>query len=39
METYPVTERRLPDLEALFAKPGLRGGSQETANCWCCVWR
>ncbi|SNR53319.1 Acetyltransferase (GNAT) family protein [Haloechinothrix alba] len=37
--TYPVTSQRWPDLAALFETPGPRGGRQDTANCWCAVWR
>ncbi|MDV6012312.1 GNAT family N-acetyltransferase [Haloechinothrix sp. LS1_15] len=39
LDTYPVTEQRWDDLAALFEKPGPRGGRQDTANCWCSVWR
>lgn len=34
-----VTPRRWPDLAELFERPGPRGGRQDTANCWCVVWR
>lgn len=37
--SYPVTPQRWPDLAALFETPGPRGGRQDTANCWCAVWR
>jgi GNAT superfamily N-acetyltransferase len=34
-----VTADRWDDLAGLFERPGPRGGRQDTANCWCVVWR
>lgn len=39
VDVHPVTPERWDDLTALFERPGPRGGRQDTANCWCVVWR
>lgn len=39
LDVHPVTAERWDDLAALFERPGPRGGRQDTANCWCSVWR
>jgi GNAT superfamily N-acetyltransferase len=39
VEVHAVDPQRWPDLEELFERPGPRGGRQDTANCWCSVWR
>lgn len=39
LDVHPVTPDRWDDLVSLFERPGVRGGRQDTANCWCAVWR
>lgn len=39
LEIRPVTPERWDDLAELFERPGPRGGKQDSANCWCSVWR
>jgi hypothetical protein len=39
LDVHPVTPDRWDDLAELFERPGPRGGRQDTANCWCSVWR
>lgn len=39
LDIRPMTPGRWPDLVTLFERPGPRGGRQDTANCWCVVWR
>lgn len=39
IEVHPLTPPRWDDLVDLFERPGPRGGRQDTANCWCVVWR
>lgn len=39
LEIRPVTPERWGDLAELFERPGPRGGKQDSANCWCSVWR
>jgi GNAT superfamily N-acetyltransferase len=35
----PVTPDRWSDIEALFERPGPRGGTPIPGNCWCMGWR
>ena len=35
----PVTPDRWADLEALFERPGPRGGTPIAGSCWCMGWR
>jgi GNAT superfamily N-acetyltransferase len=35
----PVTPDRWPDVEALFERPGPRGGTPIPGSCWCMAWR
>lgn len=39
LQVRPVSSERWGDLAQLFEQPGPRGGRQDTANCWCSVWR
>lgn len=39
IDVQPATPERWEDLVGLFERPGPRGGRQDTANCWCSVWR
>ncbi|MDP3890591.1 GNAT family N-acetyltransferase [Nocardioides sp.] len=39
LSIQPVTPERWDDLAELFERPGPRGGRQDSANCWCSVWR
>lgn len=38
-EIYPVSAGRWRDLVDLFERPGPRGGTPMTYNCWCMEWR
>ena len=39
LEIEPLTPDRWPDVEALFERPGPRGGTPIPGNCWCMAWR
>ena len=36
---HPATPDRWSDLVDLFERPGPRGGTPITSNCWCMFWR
>ena len=39
MRIERLTPDRWPDVEALFERPGPRGGTPIPGNCWCMAWR